>query len=315
MDKSTVRQRAINILAEEIHKRRLVVFVGAGCSISAGLPSWKDLTDTLLKKYHIKTKDNNLIRLASRLERDVGTLEFRGKVAESLRTRPDTLTKLHDILVSLDVNLFITTNYDHLLEDSFRKHGYSPTIITEDKELPSIDPSRKTIVKLHGDLDSLTSLVVTLKDYTRFKSQHRAFMEWLNSVVSQNTVLFLGTSFEDPRLKELDEHVLSLFGEFRRQPFIFLKVPRQDSTTLEHDFEIELEDFEALSFCTFDPAPVDGSTAGGVEDAVRSPPPTGFSITDVSSLVKFPCFFASPVPCLVSTKGSNRPMLFLRHQG
>ncbi|MCK4819950.1 SIR2 family protein, partial [bacterium] len=245
MDKSAERLRAISILAEEINKRRLTVFIGAGCSISAGLPSWKDLIEDLLKKYHIKTKDTNLIRVASRLEREAGSLEFREKVVESLRCKPDIITSLHDIFVSLHVNLFITTNYDHLLENSFGKYGYSPLVIIDDKDLPSIDPTRKTIVKLHGDLNSLGSLIITSKDYTKYKTDHQGFAEWLNAVVSQNTILFLGTSFDDPRLKEVDEHVLGLFDTFRRQPFILLKTPTK---SIEHEdkFDIDLADFDAI---------------------------------------------------------------------
>jgi len=33
-------KRAIELLAEEINKQRLIIFAGAGCSSAAGLPSW-----------------------------------------------------------------------------------------------------------------------------------------------------------------------------------------------------------------------------------------------------------------------------------
>lgn len=240
------KKRAISIIADEIIKKRLVIFVGAGCSVSAGLPSWKELISKLLQTHQIKTKDDNLIRLATRLESDLGSLRFRENIIENLRSKPTIKSSLHDTLVSLDLNLFITTNYDHLLEDTFNKKGYLPQIIWQDKDLPSIDPTKKVIVKLHGDINSPTSLVATSRDYTKYKSEHNAFVEWLNFTISQNTIVFLGTSFDDPRLKESDEHVLSLFGEFRRQPFIFLRLPTRDTSTYDEDFEIELEDFQAL---------------------------------------------------------------------
>ncbi|PXF56930.1 MAG: hypothetical protein C4B58_11745 [Deltaproteobacteria bacterium] len=133
MEKEAVKQRAISILSDEIVKNRLIVFVGAGCSLSAGLPSWRELVDGLLKEYHIETKDADLLRLASRIEREVGKLKLRESIAERLRTRPEIESPLHDKLVRLDVNLFVTTNYDHLLEDTFRKSGYSPMVITDYK--------------------------------------------------------------------------------------------------------------------------------------------------------------------------------------
>jgi hypothetical protein len=245
MEKEAARQRAISILSDEIVKNRLIVFVGAGCSVSVGLPSWREVIDDLLKEYQIETKDTDLLRLASRIEREVGKLKLREDIAERLRIRPDTESGLHDKLVRLDVNLFVTTNYDHLLEDVFRKNGYSPVVIMDDKDLPSVDPDKKTIVKLHGDTDSASSMVISKPDYIGYKTSHKGFVEWLNAIVGQNTVLFLGTSFDDPRLNDADDHVVGLFGDFRRQPFILLRRPQKDDSAPEGDFEIDLADFEA----------------------------------------------------------------------
>jgi hypothetical protein len=118
-------------------------------------------------------------------------------------------------------------------------------VITDDKDVPAIDLGGKTIVKLHGDMDSASSMVISKPDYTRYKTSHKGFVEWLNAIVAQNTVLFLGTSFDDPRLNDADGHVLGLFGDFRRQPFILLKSPQKDGSAPEEDFEIDLADFEA----------------------------------------------------------------------
>ena len=238
--------RAIVLLAEELNNKRLVIFLGAGCSISAGLPSWKDLIDNLIKKYKIKIKDNNLLLLATKLEKQLGTIKFRELIIENLQINPDVSTDLYDILRKLEVNLFITTNYDHLMEDTLKKYGHSPIIIKNDKDLPHINPSKKNIVKLHGDIDSPSSLIITSQDYARYKLQHNPFIEWLNSRLSEYTILFIGTSFEDLRLKEADEHVINLFGEFRRQPFIFLKISEKIKNMAQEKFEIVLEDFQIL---------------------------------------------------------------------
>lgn len=163
MEKDSARQRAISILSEEIVKNRLVVFIGAGCSVSDGRPSWKELIHDLLKQYNVETRETDLLRLATRLERDVGKLRLCKSIAERLQTRPDTKSLLHNSIVRLSVNLFITTNYDHLLEDSFRENGFLPMVISRDKDLSSIDPGKKTIVKLHGDIDAVSSMIISKK--------------------------------------------------------------------------------------------------------------------------------------------------------
>jgi len=245
MEKDSAKQRAISILSEEIVKNRLIVFVGAGCSVSSGLPSWKELIHDLLKQYNLETRETDLLRRAAIVEREVGKLKLCERIADRLQTRPDTESLLHNSIVRLSVNLFITTNYDHLLEDSFRKNGFSPMVISSDKDLSSIDPGKKTIIKLHGDMDAFSSMVISKIDYRHYKTSHKGFVEWLNAVMAQNTTLFLGTSFDDPRLNDADDHVLELFGDFRRQPFIVLKQPQKDDSIPNSDFEIDLSDFEA----------------------------------------------------------------------
>jgi len=208
-------------------------------------PSWDKLINKILEESNIKTKERNLLRLASRLENKLGKLKFREKIIDQLTITPNVKSTLHDILVSLDINLFITTNYDQLLEDSFKKHGFVPQLISNDKDIPHIDHTKKTIVKLHGDVNSPSSLVITSKDYAKYKVVHNRFVEWLNSKVTQNTVLFIGTSFDDPRLIEADEHILNMFDEDRRQPFIVLKSPALQDSESDEEYEIELNDFKA----------------------------------------------------------------------
>ncbi len=234
----------ISLLSDEIIKDRLVIFVGIGLSVSTGIPSWQRIIEELLTKYHIETRDTDLIRLASRLEQKAGALEFREQFAQRLVTKAKARTSFYETLAELNVNKFITSNHDHLLEESFRKRGYFPNVIVDDRDLHRIDPSRKTIIKLHGDIDFPRSLIITRHDYARFRSAHRGFVEWLNTIASENTILFLGTGFDIPGMEQPDEHVLGLFDGFGRQPVIFLKKPLIEGR-LKDQFEIELDDFAA----------------------------------------------------------------------
>lgn len=146
MDEDTVWQRAVSVMAEEMEKGRLVIFVGAGCSCAAGLPSWSELLQLLIAKFGIKTKVTDPLRAAGRLDREIGKLKVHETVAESLLTNPDLRIDLYRALVALPANLFVTTNYDHLLENAFRQAGIEPTVIVRDNDIPFIDPTRKTIV-------------------------------------------------------------------------------------------------------------------------------------------------------------------------
>ena len=248
--KKTKEEREISIayIAGEVIKKRLTIFVGAGCSISAGLPSWGDLINEIRKESKIKTFEKDLLIIASLLEKKIGYLPFREEIISRLKKLPSSTT-LHKSLVKFDVNLFITTNYDHLLEDAFRDEGIIPGVIIHDKDIPTINPTDKTIVKLHGDIDSATSIVISSIDYNKYALQHSSFIDWLNSKVVQNTIFFIGTSFTDQRLKDADNYVLKRFGEFRRPPCVILKMPTYKEVISKEDcenYKVEFEDFEIL---------------------------------------------------------------------
>lgn len=244
--KSSHWHTSVKILAEEIGKNRLAIFVGAGCSAASGLPTWEELIKVPLGKYEIKTKDSDLTRIASRLDRELG-IKFREEICDRLRIRSDISSLLHNSITALDVNLFITTNYDHLLEDSFRRIGYSPKIIYRGIDIPTLDETVKTIIKLHGDVDSPSSLILSTSDYRSYETQNKVFVDFLNSVLSQKTMLFLGTSFEDPRLRKADDYIVNLYKERRRTPYIVLKTPQESDFKEPSDYEIELADFNAIA--------------------------------------------------------------------
>jgi NAD-dependent SIR2 family protein deacetylase len=238
------KEISISYIADEIIKKRLIIFVGAGCSISAGLPSWGDLINEIRKESKIKTFEKDLLTIATLLEKKIGYLPFREKIISRLKKFPSSKT-LYKSLVKLDVDLFVTTNYDHLLEDAFRDEGIIPGVIIQDKDIPTIDPTEKTIVKL----DSATSIIISSIDYNKYALQHSSFIDWLNSKVVQNTIFFIGTSFNDQRLKDADNYVLKRFEEFRRPPCVVLKIPSYKEGISEEDYEnykIEFEDFEIL---------------------------------------------------------------------
>jgi tetratricopeptide (TPR) repeat protein len=237
-------ENIITILTREILKKRLAIFVGAGCSMAVGLPSWKQLLENLIAKYGIQTKEDNLLKLASRIERSIGRSTLVDEISDTCRTPQKGGSSTHDLLTELDVNLYITTNYDHLLEEAFRKKGIEPHVINTDLDLTVLNPTAKTIVKLHGDIDSPSSLVCTERDYRQYKTKHRGFVDWLKAKSTELTILFLGTSFDDPRLVEADDHVIEFFGENRRNHLIVLKKPERVSSQDVGDFQAVLEDFE-----------------------------------------------------------------------
>lgn len=218
--------------------------MGAGCSVASGLPTWQKLIKEISDKFVLKTNESDLLRIASRLDREVG-IKFREEVCDRLRTSPTIKNELQKQIASLDVNLFITTNHDTILEDSFRQIGYSPKIISHGNDIPTIDESAKTIIKLHGDINSPTSIVISSADYTSYESKNKSFVDFLNALFVRKTILFIGTSFDDLRLRQADDYIINLYRTNRKKPYIILKAPQKSDYDDISKYDIDANDFNA----------------------------------------------------------------------
>lgn len=244
--KSVKWRTAVKILADEITKNRLIIFLGAGCSVTSGLPTWKELISKILDKFALKTNDTDLMRIASRLDRDFG-MKFREEVCDNLRSSPIIKQELHKAIISLDINIYVTTNYDTLLEDSFRQIGYSPKIITQSNDISTLDETAKNIIKLHGDINSPSSIVISSVDYRSYESKNKAFVDFLIALLSRKTILFIGTSFDDSRLRQADDYIINLYKNKRRTPYLILKAPEKKDHNENSNYDIAVDDFKALT--------------------------------------------------------------------
>jgi hypothetical protein len=119
--------------------------------MSAGLPGWAELLDEMRRDLGIETKESDLLRIAWRIEQKMGVLPFRQAVARRLSSIKAGRSDFLDALANLPVNVYMTTNYDHLLDESLHLSWGEVHVVSRDLDISSINPSRKTVVKLHGD--------------------------------------------------------------------------------------------------------------------------------------------------------------------
>jgi F-box protein 11 len=211
-----------------------------------------------LQEARIQTAETDLLLIATRLEKEFGALPFREAIAGRLRTPLKTRSDLLQALSDLPVNLFLTTNYDHVIEDCLRVQHRDVQVVRAPQDLPAIRSDRKTVVKLHGDIDSPASLVVTSLDYAEYESKQAEFVQFLQDQLIQRTILFVGVGLRDARLRRVDDAVLARFGSFRRPPYVLLISPEEESrqnrsdnvnkSVIEQDFCAYCEELEARRF-------------------------------------------------------------------
>ena len=129
MNKKSIPQELI----DSFNKGRCAIFIGAGLSIAAGLPSWRSLIEELItlakEKANLSSKRiNNLRSLLSKESkflllaeelREVLPNEINKYIIERFEDSNIKPTNTHLKLMRLPYRFLITTNYDSLLEKAF----------------------------------------------------------------------------------------------------------------------------------------------------------------------------------------------------
>ncbi len=196
-------QREAEALARDAASHHLVLFLGAGVSMGAGLPSWRELLDELGRHAGLTEADLESFKTVSLLDR----AQF---VAEKLRQgNPDRnvgaavkalLTKhvhhglAHALLASLPVEETITTNYDTLFEQASEGAGHKGVRV-----LPYA-PTRKGarwLLKMHGCVEHPDDIVLTREDYMRYVERNAALAGIVQAMLITKNMLFVGFSLED----------------------------------------------------------------------------------------------------------------------
>lgn len=137
------------------------------------------------------------------------------------RFRKDVpLSRLHRSIVKLPVKTFFTTNYDKLLEAAIRSvRAVEPTVVLFAEQLNYVGEDENRIVKLHGDIDHPSSIVLTRRDYAMYPARHEDFVRMLQASINGSTVLFVGFGLRDPNFRRIYSDARTLYDSTNRQAY------------------------------------------------------------------------------------------------
>lgn len=229
-------------LVKSILAGRCIAFLGSGFSSAAKLPSWPELLRGIAatpaaskvrsdveSRIELKTAhayDEAAQILEDAIGRDPMIAELRQKLAYG-ELQPEMEWR-KTWLKNIPFRAVLTTNFDGVLRGATPSSKAYREILRLDRMpwigswfVTSRDMKRRPLLKLHGDLNEPETVVLTRRDYRRLLYANSAYTTFLRSVMSTNTVLYLGFSFTDAYLNELRSEILSLLGHSGGDPIAY----------------------------------------------------------------------------------------------
>src|SRR5690625_2478316 len=110
------------------------------------------------------------------------------------------------------VHSIITTNYDHFIEDILEFKDES-IFIGQHQLFNSLSVEVDEIYKLHGCVTTPEQIIITSTDYEHYKQNAKLFSAKLLTLISENPVIFLGYSIEDPNVQDTLSNLVSCLTE------------------------------------------------------------------------------------------------------
>ena len=207
-------------LFEAISKGEVVLWVGAGLSLYAGLPSGVQLREILyegltpLEKEEVG-KNSDLSHLADEICTLKGNRNYIIQTLKNTFTRDFLSTETHKIISQIPhFRNIITTNYDSLFESVYGSGKLN--VIFSDNHTPYIDAKKVNLFKIHGDLSNPDSIIITESDYNDFFSkdtEQNTIWSVIKGIIATKSILFIGYGLEDTNIQVIFNKIRNKIGE------------------------------------------------------------------------------------------------------
>ncbi len=213
-------EQLANELADEARAGRLVLFIGAGVSRDAGLPSWGELLTELHPEGLTEPESQQLGKLDFRDHATLIEIKLGGRQQLLARLtevigRYEWIGLTHALLSSLGVEQAVTTNYDNLFERACTRRGHSVEDDLAVLPYGRVVENRPWLLKLHGTLDraeQMDHVVLTRTDYMNMARDRGALFGIVQALLVTRHLLFVGYSLSDEDFHQLVDEIRIAIG-------------------------------------------------------------------------------------------------------
>lgn len=222
----------IQAIAANIKKGRCILFLGAGVNYCSDEneqlykkeqrpPTGWELAQLIkaeLMHKDILKDDFNLSEIAQYHELEQGSFDsLTDLLTRCIKTGKSPSPLLY-YLADMPFQYIMTTNYDQLFETALVARGKQPHVgvynrqrdkVTYDVPPASITVQQPFLYKVHGDIDSRPSIVITDEDYIQFilrmsdKENYNPIPQSFTDALTTKSILFIGYRLMDYNLRLL----------------------------------------------------------------------------------------------------------------
>lgn len=251
------RRDLINLFGRACDLGNGTLFVGAGLSMGAGLPSWGELLEQPRSESEVPAiEDLPLMAEYILSEGKYSRPRLEQHILEATAAVGVEPTAALKHLVRLPVDQIWTTNYDPFVERT--RPQRSARVIATDDDIRLIGTSERSIVKMHGSVTAstppawLSPPVITRTDYETYETEHPRMWALLRAVYLSRTMLFLGFSFSDPNIEVL-QRLARLSGTAAKDRHVaVLGRPTEDGSDKRRHHELRVRDLEGSGVLVYE---------------------------------------------------------------
>lgn len=195
-------------LAQKSAQGKVVPFMGAGVSMSAGAPSWDGLLNEIIQSGNLPEELKSSLGKLPVLDQaaiikslyeanPIPGKSFGKLVADAVDVKRYGLAPA--LLAGLRSEAAITLNYDTLFELSSNDAGSKRTVIPDNIE----SNTGRWLLKLHGSVTNPDSIVLTRDDYLGYNTNRDALSSLVKAHLLTHHLLFVGFGLTDPHFHEI----------------------------------------------------------------------------------------------------------------
>lgn len=230
-------------LLERFRNGDCIFFIGAGVSTESGLILGRKFKELLITEIDYPRQEATLSKVAQAYEDAIDRASLLNLLVAEFGRKVQPARQSHHVIAQLAKQDYcthiVTTNYDCLLENALDSSGCEYHVSKRDSEAGSAGNKKLHLVKFHGSVNDIETLIISEADYRGFFRKRPVLRNLLGGLLVEKTFIFVGYSLEDPDFDQIYHDITTALGDFQRLSYAVQHKPHDFSDEQWHKFHID----------------------------------------------------------------------------